>query len=76
VVKHKLSSYSKEKGDPRWGAAGAQKKDAETDNLVIGTNWPLLKGNYNPVEDEGTPLPMSFFRQRVRGRWAIFVGAG
>ena len=49
VVKHKLSSYSKEKGDPRWGAAGAQKEDAEADNIVIGADRFVLKGNHHRV---------------------------
>ncbi|MGA2108979.1 MAG: hypothetical protein ABSH25_15205 [Syntrophorhabdales bacterium] len=37
------------KGDPRWGAAGAQKEDAEADNIVIGADRFVLKGNHHRV---------------------------
>ena len=45
MAKHKFSSYSKEKGDPAGGTAGAEKENAETDNLVIGGDKPFLKSN-------------------------------
>jgi hypothetical protein len=37
--------FVREKRYPRWGAAGVQREDAEADNVVIGADMYVLKGN-------------------------------
>ena len=38
---------------PPLGAAGAQKGGCRSDNLVIGADRYVLKGNFDPIPDEG-----------------------